>query len=213
MMTSTRTRRYVLGSALTLVAAAAAAGCALVGRPAMAQAEDAPAKDTPAKDTQAKDTQAKDTLSLKGQAAPDFSLKTVDGKDVKLSDHKGKVVLLDFWATWCPPCVKGLPHMDELARDKARAEKGLVVLAINAQEQPERVQKFMEDRKLNLTVPMDAEGKAAEAYLIAGYPTTVVVGRDGKISEVFQRLPEKLSEIDEAVDKALGSGAKPPSAR
>jgi thiol-disulfide isomerase/thioredoxin len=184
-MTPTRTRRYVLGSALALAATAAGA-LAFFDRPALAQ--------------------AKDTKSLKGKAAPDFSLKTADDKDVKLSEHKGKVVVLDFWATWCPPCVKGLPHINELGQDKARADKGLVVLAVNVQEKPEQVKKFMEAKKLALTVPMDAEGKASEAYMVQGIPTTVIVDRDGKISEVFVGLPNPITAIDTAVDRALGGG-------
>lgn len=185
-MTSPITRRHMLGSAVALVAAAAGS-VALVTAPALAQ--------------------GKDTTSLKGKAAPDFSLKTVDGKAVKLSDYKGKVVLLDFWATWCPPCVKGLPHVDKLGQDKERSDKGLIVLAVNVQEEAAKVTKFMEAKKLTLNVPMDAEGKASEAYLIQGIPTSVIVDRDGKISEVFVGLPAPAA-IDGAVDKALGAKSK-----
>ena len=181
-MASSLTRRFLLGSALAL--AATAAGLATLSGPAVAQ-------------------EGKDTKSLKGQAAPDFNLKTLDGKDVKLSALKGKVVLIDFWATWCPPCVKGLPHVNEIAQKKELTDKGLVVLAVNVQEKAATVQKFMEAKKLSLTVPLDADGKASEAYLVQGIPTTLVVGRDGKISEVFVGLPPKITAIDDAVTKAL----------
>ena len=180
-MASSLTRRYLLGCALALVAAA---GLAMLSRPAVAQ-------------------EGPDTKTLKGKAAPDFSLKTLDGKDVKLSSLKGKVVLIDFWATWCPPCVKGLPHINEIAQKKELTDKGLVVLAVNVQEKAATVQKFMDAKKLTVSVPLDAEGKASEAYLVQGIPTTIVVGRDGKISEVFVGLPSKITAIDDAVTKAL----------
>ena len=75
------------------------------------------------------------TMSLQGKAAPDFTLKTLDGKEVKLSDQKGSVVMMDFWATWCPPCRKSLPHVQEMSADKELAAKGLKVWAVNAHEQ------------------------------------------------------------------------------
>lgn len=151
---------------------------------------------------------AEDTTSLKGNPAPEVALTTLDGKEVKLSDQKGKVVLMDFWATWCPPCVKGLPHINELANDAERAKKGLVVWAVNAREEGGHVKKWLDDRKLTLTVPMD-KGESLKAYLIRGIPTTVVVGRDGKVREVFIGFGDGTgAKIDAAVDAALAEEAK-----
>src|SRR5262245_53219774 len=73
----------------------------------------------------------KDTTSLVGAKAPDIAIKSVDGADLKLADLKGKVVLLDFWATWCPPCRVSLPHLQTLSADKKLAKDGLVVWAAN----------------------------------------------------------------------------------
>ena len=194
-------RRYLLGAAFTLAAAALFCGSACTAPPAKAQNDaKAPASSTaPAADAE----QGKNTASLKGQPAPDFAVDTLDGKRVKLSDYKGKVVLLDFWATWCPPCVAGLPHINDLAQSQLRYDKGLVVLAVNLREAPERVRKFIEAKNLALTVAMDTEGEVAEAFLVEPLPTTVVIDRQGKVSEVFLGQPEKLTAIDEAVDKAL----------
>lgn len=144
-----------------------------------------------------------DTTSLEGKAAPDFSLTTLDGKGVKLSDLKGKVVVLDFWATWCPPCRKSLPHLQKVSADKALADKGLVVWAVNAREAKEKVQKYMDDNKLTFTVPMDP-GKTMGEYKVQGIPTTVIVGRDGNIKNVFVGFGDGSEKpIDDAVDAAL----------
>jgi thiol-disulfide isomerase/thioredoxin len=176
-----RSRRWVLGS---LVAVAAGAAVTL-GLAPSALAE-------------------KDTESLKGKAAPEIALKSLEGGDVKLSELKGKVVLVDFWATWCGPCVKSLPHINEIAGKKEWQEKGLAVWAVNLREQPEKIKAFLTAKNLTVTVPLDSQGKTAAAYEVQGIPTTVVIGRDGKVAEVFVGAgPDTAKMLDEAVEKAL----------
>ncbi len=147
----------------------------------------------------------KDTKSLEGQPAPDFTMQTLDGKTVKLSDQKGSVVLMDFWATWCPPCRKSLPHIQKLSEDKALAEKGLKVWAINAHEDKAKVQDFITSNKFTFTVPLDADGTAMKKYLSHVIPTTVLVGRDGTIKNVFIGYSgeESDKEMESAIEAAL----------
>lgn len=144
---------------------------------------------------------------LVGKTAPDLSLKTLDGKDVKLSDQKGSVVLMDFWATWCPPCKASLPHVQKLSADKDRAAKGLKVWAVNSQEEAATVQKFVTANSYNFAVPM-ASGEDMQKYNIEGIPTTVVVGRDGKVKNLFVGYggEESDKQIEDAIDAALKDG-------
>src|SRR5688572_5939717 len=132
-----------------------------------------------------KPKQPPDTRSLEGKKAPDFSLTTLDGQDVKLADLKGNVVVLDFWATWCGPCVKAMPHLQELANDTELKEKGLRVFAVNLRESEDKVEPFIESNQYTLTVPMDREGSVAQSYKVQGIPTQVVIGRNGMIHKVF----------------------------
>jgi thiol-disulfide isomerase/thioredoxin len=141
--------------------------------------------------------------ALEGKPAPDFSLKTLDGKNVTLSEMKGKVVVVDFWATWCPPCRKSLPHLQKLSADKEMADKGLVVWAVDAREKSDVVQKFLTENKYTFTVPMDT-GKAMTQYNVSGIPTTIIVGRDGKVRKTFVGFGEgSEGPMDEAVKAAL----------
>src|SRR5688572_29480927 len=133
----------------------------------------------------AMNAQAADTSSLEGKPAPDIKLPTVDDKEVSLSSEKGNVVLVDYWATWCPPCREGLPHVNEIAQNKDYAAKGLKVWAINSKENAAKVKPFLKKMNLNMTVPMDTTGEFGKNYLVEGIPTTVVVGRDGTIKKVF----------------------------
>jgi thiol-disulfide isomerase/thioredoxin len=147
-----------------------------------------------------------DPAGLKGKTPPDFTLKTFDDKDdVTLSKLKGKVVVLDFWATWCPPCRASLPHIEKLAADKEKAKQGLVVLAVNDQEGKDKIAPFMTEQKFTFTVPMDSDGKVLTAYEIEGIPTTVVIGRDGLVRAVFVGFDssEGGKGVDAAVEAAL----------
>lgn len=140
--------------------------------------------------------------TMVGKPAVDFTAPGMDDKPVKLSDFKGKVVVVDFWATWCPPCVAGLPHLDAL---QAKHKEGdFVVLAVNQQEDKPTVRKFMEAKKLTLQVLFDAQGDIAKKYGVTGIPQTVVIGKDGKVIKVTVGFSEELGQATEAaVEKAL----------
>ena len=145
-----------------------------------------------------------DTSSLEGKPAPDLQLGTLDGKQFKLSGLKGKVVLMDYWATWCPPCRESLPHINQISQDKSLADKGLMVFAINDKEQKAKVQDFVKQNNFSFTVPMDLQGKFGQSYLVRGIPTTVLVGRDGNIKKVFIGFGEgSEKQIKEAIEDAL----------
>lgn len=146
---------------------------------------------------------------LINQPAPEVAFTTVDGQAVRLSDHKGQVVLLDLWATWCGPCRKSLPHIQELSVNPDLAKKGLVVWAVNAQEKPATVAKYLQENKYTFTVPMDTQDQMGNLYGAYSYPTTIIVGRDGLIKSVFVGYGPGLGqEITAAVEQALAEPGK-----
>ena len=143
---------------------------------------------------------------LVGNDAPDFTLARLEGEEkVKLSDLDDRVVVLDFWATWCPPCVKGMPEV-QAVRDWAKQEnKPVDVFAVNLREQPGQVRDFLKKHDLDLPVLMDDDGSAAEAYRVEAIPTTVVIAY-GKVANVHVGLAPNLqsalkSEIEAAIQK------------
>ena len=116
-----------------------------------------------------------------GARAPDFQLQTLDGKMVKLSDLRGKPVLLNFWATWCGPCRSEMPYLQQI--NDSYSAKGLVLLAIDIAESPATVEKFMTELDLSMTVPMDTDKKVAKAYGITAIPTTFLIDKEGIIRQ------------------------------
>lgn len=126
-----------------------------------------------------------------GQPAPEFSLAGVGGGTAKLSSLRGKVVLLDFWATWCPPCRKGLPETDKL--HKELAGKGLAVLAIS-DEKKETVTPFLQKAGYTFPAYLDTDQAATKAYQVAAIPTVVIIDREGKLAAYMVGLqtPDKI---------------------
>lgn len=121
---------------------------------------------------------------LLGKPAPDVELQLLSGGTMSLAKHKQnkEIVVLDFWATWCPPCVRGLPLVSGVAKEFA--DKGVVFYAVNVREQPETIKAFLEKNKLDIKVPLDSDGKAGEAYGVTGIPQTVIIGKDGTVQAV-----------------------------
>lgn len=112
--------------------------------------------------------------------AKDFTLETLEGKKVSLKDYKGKVVFLNFWATWCPPCKVEMPDMDSLY--KKYKDKGLVMLAVNMQESAGTVKKFMKKNGYSFTVLMDTNGDVTELYNAIYIPITYIIDKEGRLA-------------------------------
>lgn len=115
--------------------------------------------------------------------APAWTLKNVDGREVRSVDFKGKVVLVDFWATWCPPCRKEMPAYEAL--HKKYADRGLVILGLSLDElEPAEVKRFGETMKVSYPLIM-ADGTVAEKFGgIEALPTTFLIDREGNIRHV-----------------------------
>lgn len=119
----------------------------------------------------------------KGDQAPNFTLATLDGKEVTLADYQGKKVVLNFWATWCPPCKAEMPHMQNYYEDMAEKEN-VEILAVNltsADVGIDKVEAFKEDYGLSFPIPLDEEGKIGDKYQAITIPTTYIIDTTGTI--------------------------------
>lgn len=112
--------------------------------------------------------------------APNFALKTVDGKSAELKDFKGKAVVLSFWATWCVPCKEEMPWL--IAFQKQYGPQGLVILALSMDLSPPPVRKFLRKNPVNFPVLM-ATKAVADQYFVKGLPTTIYIDGNGRITD------------------------------
>ena len=121
--------------------------------------------------------------TLEGKSAPAFKLQSLTGNNIALGALKGKVVVLDFWATWCGPCRASLPHLDKLYKEEKG--KGVEFFAVNQREDKGDVEQFVKETSLSVPVLLDLDGSIGDSYGVEGIPTTVVIGKDGKVRKVF----------------------------
>jgi peroxiredoxin/outer membrane lipoprotein-sorting protein len=116
---------------------------------------------------------------LTGQAAADFSLTDLEGQRHRLSEQRGKVVMLDFWATWCGPCRIQMPAVERIYQEFKN--KGLVVFTVNQRETADRAKAYIQKYSYTSTTLLDSQGEVGRQYGVRGIPTLVIVGRDGTI--------------------------------
>ena len=124
------------------------------------------------------------------------------GKPFDLTAYKGKVVMVDFWASWCGPCRESFPWMNQMSAKKA--DQGLVILGVNVDERSADAEKFLAANPADFNILYDPKGEYASYYDILGMPTTLIFDREGKLQH--QHSAFKLSQVSEYeafIDKAL----------
>ena len=142
---------------------------------------------------------------MQSTVAPDFSLQSLDGKTMRLSDLRGKAVLLNFWATWCSPCKIEMPWFVEL--QKQYGPQGLQVVGVAMDDaSKEDIAKFAKDMGVNYTILLGKESVGDQYGGVPALPETFFIGRDGKIVDKIIGLKGK-SEIEEAIQRALNTQA------
>jgi peroxiredoxin len=142
--------------------------------------------------------------SMTGQAAPDFTLESLDGKTVRLSDFRGKGVLLNFWATWCQPCKIEMPWFAEL--QKQYGPQGLQIVGVAMDDaSPKEIGEFAHDLGVNYPILVGKE-EVGNAYGgVQFLPATFYIGRDGKVVDKVFGLKGR-GEIEDSIKKALAEG-------
>jgi cytochrome c biogenesis protein CcmG, thiol:disulfide interchange protein DsbE len=120
----------------------------------------------------------------KGFLAPEFKLETSDGQSIALSDDRGKAVLVNVWATWCPPCRAEMPTIEKIYQEYQN--QGLVVLGVDStiQDDPTAIAPFVKQYDITFPILLDINGEASDLYELRSLPTSFFIGRDGVIKEV-----------------------------
>jgi thiol-disulfide isomerase/thioredoxin len=136
-----------------------------------------------------------------GQPAPTFKLRDLNGREVTLDQFKGRVVLLDFWATWCGPCRMTMPIFEKLQREYSST---LVLLAINLQDPKDAVRDYVYKQGLNSQILLDEEGSVGEIYGTETIPMQVLIDKQGIVRDVLDRgfdpvrtIPKLRAEIEQ----------------
>ena len=143
----------------------------------------------------------KEGLAL-GETAPDFELETLEGETAKLSDYRGKKVILNFWTTWCPPCRAEMPHMQDYYDQNAK-EDNVEILAVNlttADHGMEKITSFVSEYGLAFPILLDAEGDMGTVYQAVTIPTSYILDTEGRVRNKFVG-PMDQATIEELIGK------------
>ncbi|MGG3280952.1 redoxin domain-containing protein [Paenibacillus solani] len=130
--------------------------------------------------------------AVPGQSAPTFSASGLKGEEISLANYKGRGVILNFWASWCNPCVNELPLLNE-----AYKLSGVEMLAINVGENKETVQKFVDRYEIEFPIVLDSDLNIKQKYQVVGMPLTVLIDKDGTIVE---RHEGEMTEMDDILN-------------
>jgi thiol-disulfide isomerase/thioredoxin len=121
--------------------------------------------------------------SFVGKPAPDFTLELLSGKSFQVSQQRGTIIVLDFWASWCGPCIRAMPIVEGVVEEFA--EDGVRLIAVNLQEDPETIRSALERMQLTPEVALDIDGVAAARYSATAIPQTVIIDRKGVVARLF----------------------------
>lgn len=124
-----------------------------------------------------------------GQKFPDFTLESLDGEKITLSELANQPIVINFWATWCDPCKEEMPLFEAVYSENS----GIVVLGVNYNEPANIIRRFVEERGITFPILLDADGKLAERFQVFGFPTTYFIDRDGILRGIYVgQLNEQL---------------------
>ena len=129
---------------------------------------------------------------ITGSAAPDFTLKSNSGENLKLSEFRGEVVLINFWASWCGPCRQEMPVLDELHRQYKAL--GFTVLGVNVEENSSAARKLLKEVQVSFPVLFDNESVVSKQYDVIAMPSTVLVDRDGNMRYIHKGYKPGLED-------------------
>ena len=141
-----------------------------------------------------------------GEASPVFSFKTLDGKTLSRDNLKGKVVVLDFWATWCIPCIKGLPELKELRQKNSG--RPLVIVSVSGDDSEKTVKDFITKNRMDWPQVWDGGMNVAAAFRVSSLPTYIVLDHEGRIAYRQNGWAPNHSSLSTAVSRALDAVRK-----
>lgn len=130
-----------------------------------------------------------------GAAAPDFTLRSSTGKNLKLSEYRGQVVMINFWATWCAPCRQEMPHLNRLYEQYRKA--GFMLLGVNIDDNPRAAEAMAAHLKIRFPVLYDTGKQVSKRYDVDAMPSTVIVDRDGKVQYIHRGYRSGTEQIYE----------------
>ena len=139
-----------------------------------------------------------------GDKIYDFTLEDIDGNEISISDYKGKVLMLNFWASWCPPCKAEMPHMEKVYNELKSDDFDMLTVNLTTAEKNGKAgaNEFINEMGYTFPVVYDIDGKVADKFRITGIPTTYIINKDGLISS-FIKAPLDEKGIKREIEKAM----------